>query len=312
MAISNNKQRHLDIGAAILAAARPVFAGADAVLESREHLDATKENDRSVRERVMIDLAKLSRDNRWSLDDINSGVKMAATHENDDRNKKTLSTFLTEVKYATFPNVRDQFDTILAAVNTAWETEQGDYEVDKDTPRPIRAAFTRRYHAIVRTLKQVSDGVEIATPDDVKRLAESFDPTLSATKQFKRITGAIDTLREVYELFPVKALVEAATWLDGVTEEHLAAAKKATQDAVKLAPLPDTAKPVSPASGAPSAKASMPSAEALAKAKVAAKAKAAPVVTTGVSETMIDDLLNDALPEMVVPTAQVKLLTAAA
>jgi hypothetical protein len=284
-------QRALEIGALIQSAALPSVGAADAKAEARLVLEGRAEDERGIREGIMLRLAFLSSVNKWSVDEIDAGVKCAPKGLNDETSEKTMKTFVSEARNSMHPLVRDRFTDITTVVNDAWNDEQVEIASAKAAgvaaDAPIKKAFSRRYHALVRTLKAiVKDGRSITTVVDFVAFARDCDPDHNPERIAARVEKISKDLRDFFVDFPHEDLKLTADYLASIDVDALIkarAAKLAAQSGAGVGVPAEPPEPAKPASGQRSA-----------TAKVVSPAPAPAPASTG--EVDIDALLNDALP----------------
>ena len=195
---------------------------------------------KSQRESIMSTMARLSREQAWTAPEIKAACKLVegggeAAGSNApaiEVANKAMRTFLSDVKRAISPLVRDSFETILAARNAAWDAEEAAVAAAKQIEgsgkpaTPCKKLWGRRYHALNNMTKITEERVyTFATADDVVRWAVDNDPDLDADKVEARLKKIIAQLEDLAVRFPVDELTEAATYLDRVTGDMLIASR---------------------------------------------------------------------------------------
>lgn len=243
----------------------------------------------SKREAIMGQIADLSLADNWTTDEIKSASKIAIEAHNNLTTAKAMANFITEIKKAAHPHVRDHFKALVSIRDTAWQAETDQLEMAKGTnikvPTPLRKWAKRSYHLLTFSLKACEDGVLFQTCEDIVDYATAHDPDHNAKKVMERLKAIHATLAAFYVDFPDDDVGFAVDTLGKVTAEALTKARNS-----KIA---ENAAPVMPVVSAPvvSAPATIPT--------VVKNTRPAPVVATTTTviddQAIIDDLLGDNL-----------------
>lgn len=178
------------------------------------------------RESIMVAIAELSLAGLWTKVEIKLACKNAALKHNNTENKNAFAAFVGECKNAAAPLARAHVPALLAARNAAWDTEAEQLKLDPSAPAPLKKAFKRKYHALIRAMAATDDGVLLDTPDKLVAYAQQHDPDHDADKVRKRLDKIQQDLADFAVDFPVEIFGYVITRLDGVTKEDLTTARK--------------------------------------------------------------------------------------
>jgi hypothetical protein len=200
----------------------------------------------NAREDQLVTLANFSASETWSLSDIDNGVAQALKERNGK--DTSINTFANEIKRACHPNAREHVSSLAELAVDVWEAEM---DGGKDAPRPLRQAFTRRYHMLQRMIGEcITSRRMLKSSVDVVEWAISLDPSKDPTKAFKRAKALRSAVQDLMGEFPGLEQLHACN-------EELYALVSMGVDAFKsdtsqkaLQPKPEVRKPT-PAPAAP-------------------------------------------------------------
>lgn len=232
----------------------------------------------NARELTMIKLADLSLKNNLELHEIGAVLRIVKT--GNAQTPKAIETFMGEAAHAMHPAVRKYVPGIVALRTNAWDLERANFEAGgKDTPQPIKLAFSRKYHLLITMFTEAKVGKYLRTVQDVIEFCEGRNPLLNAETQAKRVQKAVAELMAVYAHFADDDLKSAADVLAQVTKETLAASRRV---AARPAPAPVVMDDTAP---------DAPDVQTIQVEKVA-EATATVVGEPKSHDEVVDDLLN--------------------
>lgn len=281
--------------AAIASAFKAAF---DGIVDASRTLDTAKQGVRdaddagdSVKERVLVNAAKVSREKGFTADQLNS-VKRADLIADWSKGRNytpgSLSQFATEIARAMHPSARDHVESALTLSRTLWEQERDAAKVARlaktEVIEPLKDAYSKRYQMFVGSTGMLAahvkaDAVHKKTglPEhphlthelaaDPHALAEAnADASQGSEKRAASVVNrALETLNELAKDFPEPNLQAAIKSLANATTERLASAR----NTLIREQAPRTPSPVAPPAPKPApAKASTnaPSADQVAEA----------------------------------------------
>ncbi len=205
--------RTTSIAAQIRGAMDPILAADDAAALAKEAADAAKGETVNVRQGILGSLASLAHDGDWTPSDVVNGLTHMLAGQNDDRTKKTLSTFASEAKLAMHPTVRGFFQEFVDLRNEAWDAETAALKADKAAPQPLRRTFKRAYHMLKEMLLAGTkpapegvnpDGIGLCPPDaeGLVAWANARSPDIDPDKALKELTALKQKLGAICDQFP--------------------------------------------------------------------------------------------------------------
>lgn len=189
---------------------------------------AAGETANSKRVTVMSMVAKLAHDNNWDIREAKLAAPIAASKNNSDVTKGTVTTFMYELVHAMHPFVREHFDGLWSIVDDAWKAEEEQTKVNANANVPVHKAWKRKYHALtLGAMKMVEDGLPCFTIADLTAHAVTCDPDHDAKKIYKRLEKIRADLAAFHVDFPADDIGHAMETLAKVTLDHLVAAQAA-------------------------------------------------------------------------------------
>jgi hypothetical protein len=205
----------------------------DKVAEVQNQLRKTEDAERTVRESVMVRLAKLSIKNNWTAAHIEDGVNLAlkafADNHNGQMLPSSLNQFKGELKRAMHPSAREHISEAITTGNAFWGKEVDNAkavrEANKHLPEgtkavapkePLKRAFQRRYHLIAGDkglLQAHIDGLASAglTDDPVAlagyRVRTTREDPDEAAKVIARLVKQISVIHEEFPAAELEAII---------------------------------------------------------------------------------------------------------
>lgn len=236
-----------DIVRQIRGAALP-FLGSDATSkDAREASQQASQAHTLNREEIMVALAELSMQGQWSAGDVKTAARTAAGLSTRVESEKALATFIGEASKAMLPKVRSHVPNLVHVRDLAWEAEKLAYAEDKDSPTPLRKAFSRGYHCLMQMMVLAENGRVIENVSELMEWAAERDPDLDIEKVKKRLKSIRDTLAAFYSDWPVDDIQVCMQALDEVSEGSLKASRagiaSAAEARMQAHPLRDLPKP---------------------------------------------------------------------
>lgn len=198
-----------------------------AVLRRDHHADDAKDAAAGAkmgavaeREGQMIHLAALSRDYQWGATEADDILADAiAAFADDKRAKRTLSTLKSEFRCAVHHNVRGRMADMAALRDTAWGAEVTMRMADKAAPTPLKDAFKRSYHVLMRMMTAAKEGRFLDTEQELLDFAAECDTSKSLPTLIKKVREMGATLAEMLAPYPNNMqLRDIATLLSYVEE----------------------------------------------------------------------------------------------
>lgn len=193
-----------DIARQIRGAALP-FLGTDA--SRKDAADASQlaaTHHTNNREGIMSELALLSQAGQWSSGEVKGAAKIAADMSAKIETEKAMATFIGECKRAMHPKVRAYVSDMIAVRDLAWEAERAAYAEDKDTPTPLKKAFSRGYHCLIAMFGETEENSRVFdSVGELLAFAAERDPDLDLDKVKKRLARIRDQLAGFYADWPV-------------------------------------------------------------------------------------------------------------
>ena len=118
-----------------------------------------------------------------------------------------------------------------------WNTETEMLAADKSSPKPLRKAFVRQYHMLIRTFAEAQKGRVFTKASDVIAWAEECDPDLDLPKvmaRLERIKGELSAFHSDWPVDDIRVCVDA---LGDVDKKALKASRSAVvSNVVPIAP----------------------------------------------------------------------------
>lgn len=209
-----------DIARQIRGAVLPILAADTDTKDAKDEAQAKSQAGVSLRESIMIALADLSQKGQWSEREVSAAAAKAASMTNN-KDDKSLSTFIGETKRAMHPLVRSYVGTLIDLRDAVWTAETEAKTLDKDAPAPLRKAFSRQYHLLIAMFGEAQEGNVFEDAASVIAFAELNNPDLDYKKVHKRLTKIKADLAAFYHDFPVDDIQLCVDTLNEVTEKAL-------------------------------------------------------------------------------------------
>lgn len=210
-----------------------VFAKDATRTEAKDLLAEASNEATNERVNALIGFAKAANGGDWLTDDIGAGIDRAIAQRN--AKETSIVTFAAEIKRACHASVRAHVGAMFDLATVAWDAEG---ELDKKAVKPLRKAFSRKYHLVVgRMFEQAIAGRYFADTDALVSYAIECDPDLDYKKVAKRLKAIREQLASFAADFPVDGLIECNAFLNAITPEDLRASREApatTTDAPKV------------------------------------------------------------------------------
>jgi hypothetical protein len=205
----------------------------DKVAEVQGQLRATEDSERTVRESVMVRLAKLSIKNNWTEGHIDDGIKLALeafkARSNANLLPSSLTQFKGELRRAMHPSARAHIADAITTANAFWGEEVNNAktvrEANKHLPEgtkavapkePLKQTFQRRYHLIAGDkglLQAHIDGLQSAglTDDPVAlanyRIRTTREDPDEAAKVIARLVKQITVIHDEFPAAELEAII---------------------------------------------------------------------------------------------------------
>lgn len=184
-------------------------------------------------------IAGLSSANAWTDSEIKAAIerakKMSNDNPDDNRSDKSLGVFISEMNRVASPKVRDVFNTLADACETAWSEEArllNDAENKREVDAPVHKYKSRIWHLTIDIARRVHKGeLVVHGPYDVITWCKDHDPDEDAAKIAKKIEVMIETLQGFYSEFAHAGIYDAMEHLGGIDEDSLKAVRKRDQGA---------------------------------------------------------------------------------
>jgi hypothetical protein len=256
-------ERELDIAQRIRGLALRIADDLDDKFTAMDAAQAASGNEQTGRMGILVEVAELSQSQQWTDTEIKLAAARAKSmamdnRPDEDRTKKTVGVFCSEMQVPAHPSVRARFPTILAACQDAWNRENAEKAVTPISARseldqPVHKYKSRLYQLILEVTRAVRDNkVVVVNYEDVVNWARQNDPDHDDEKIAKRIGAIIIALHEMAKDFGDEDLKLAETYLRNITPKKLRASRAAmgntTTTVSKITPQPkvekSTTKPV--------------------------------------------------------------------
>jgi hypothetical protein len=223
------QSRVSDIAAQIRGACSAILDTQEGIITQQDALNATRDDNRSVRLQAMVAVADMSASGKWFPGEITAACKHAAESGNrQDKAAKSLATFISEMKNCADPKVRDQFKALVSAVETAWADEAQAVKMDENAPTPLRKCWARAYHAVSSMARHIKEhGGTYTTAQAIVQFAEDHDPAFDVKRVHKRMQSLVTELQAMFREFPHDEIKTAADFLELVKPEDLVKAREA-------------------------------------------------------------------------------------
>lgn len=174
----------------------------------------------SIRETVMGDIARLSRDNAWREAEVKAACKALKAGDNS----QTLVTFMSEIMNVAHPNVRDQFNDLVSLRDALWPAD-ADPELNPVNP-DVAKCWNRRYHMLTQMTRVVRKGEGAFNGvEDVIEYARNNNPDEDPEKVQKKLEKIAETLGDMFLIFPDEDLKLASEYVAGIDAKKLIAAR---------------------------------------------------------------------------------------
>jgi hypothetical protein len=198
-----------------------------AKVEASDALKGATDNDMSVKEALMRELADLAIKGNWDMDHAKEGMKaaIAAYKANDPKTVGTLTQFAKECERVIHPlareHVADAFDEaqrlwdaegakIAAADKAVKDAKEAGEKIERPhVDTPLRDAFKRKWHMVVGSTgllaSRASDSeARSSAAVDAHLLADVVvhDERTDATRAARAIKRAVDTIEDIAAEFP--------------------------------------------------------------------------------------------------------------
>lgn len=221
-----------DIARQIRGAVLPILAADTDTREAKEaHANASQQGV-SLRESIMISLAALSQKGQWTEREVSAAAAKAASMSNN-KDDKSLATFIGETKRAMNPLVRAHVPTLIDLRDASWDAETEAWNLDKKSPTPLRKAFKRKYHMLITLFGEAEKGNVFEDTASVIAFAEANDPSLDYKKVAERLKKIRSDLAAFYHDFPVDDIQLCVDTLNEVTEKALKSSREENTVPVK-------------------------------------------------------------------------------
>lgn len=219
-----------DIAAKIRGACLGINEPDEAKKALQDQLNEAASESRNARERIMLTVAQMSHDDRWTAGEITAACKHAVETGNKMQSDKALATFISEVKNVAHPDVREVFPDLVDLRDAAWNAETQELamaDTGDKPPAPLRKAFSRAYHMLGAMVRAVKEGeAAFDTTEAVVAFAEARNPDHDPDRVAKRIEGIVKTLNAMFADFPHDDLKSCSEYLTLLKPEDLIAARK--------------------------------------------------------------------------------------
>lgn len=300
--------------------AQQVMQPAQEISDAAKDLQDKRDDTMSLKEQLMIQVAKMSAAEAWTAGEINQAAKEAgkvqanrAEGEKPTAGEKAMGVFISDLRQVAHPMVAAKFISLVALRDDAWAREDDAYknaetkEAKAEVARPCRKLWQRKYHMLMSMVRNTID--EKASFDhvqDVIDFAVANDPDLDVERIKARLLTAVKSLTDIYNDFAHDDIKCAIDFLSVIDADDLKACKVRKIEAQTsaetesnvpndraqtVAPKPIAAKPAKPASKP-------------------AKPNASPVTIAGLDD--LDAITNDAAVAQAQAAAHLAQLNAAA
>lgn len=218
-------QRQALIASALHQACAPITEAHKITTDAKDALDGVRDGEMGIREGIMAQVAQLSIQGNWTKAELKAATK-AAIGQINDKDNKTLATFISEVRRAGLPGAREHFAALLDLRDKAWDAETEQKNLDNTAPTPIRKAWARKYHFLLTgLLGAAEDGLILTTVDECVAYARDNDPAHNLDKIFAKIEAARKALADIYVDFPADDLGHVVDTLTNLDKKVLEVAR---------------------------------------------------------------------------------------
>lgn len=223
---SPNSARVATIAQAIRNACVPFLGANTAKGDARLAFQDASKAETSLREQIMLSVADLSQAGRWTPGEIAQAAAKAAAMSNS-ASEKALANFIGETKRAMDPNVRAHVPALVNLRDLCWNTETEMLTADKSSPKPLRKAFVRQYHMLIRMFAEAQKGRVFTKASDVIAWAKECDPDLDLDKVMARLERIKGELSAFYSDWPVDDIRVCVAALGDVDQKALKTSRSA-------------------------------------------------------------------------------------
>ena len=235
---SPNSARVATIAQAIRNACVPMLGADQERSDARKALQDATRAESSLREQIMLGVAGMSQSGQWTPGEIAQAAAKAAAMSNNE-SEKALVNFIGETKRAMDPNVRGHVPALVNLRDLCWNTETEMLAVDKSSPKPLRKAFVRQYHMLIRMFAEAQKGRVFINASEVIAWAEACDPDLDLDKVMARLAKIKDELSAFHTDWPVDDIRVCVAALGEVDRKALKTSRPVVvSNVVPIAPTP--------------------------------------------------------------------------
>ena len=224
------------IAQAIRNACVPMLGADQERSDARKALQDATRAESSLREQIMLGVAGMSQSGQWTPGEIAQAAAKAAAMSNNE-SEKALVNFIGETKRAMDPNVRGHVPALVNLRDLCWNTETEMLAVDKSSPKPLRKAFVRQYHMLIRMFAEAQKGRVFTKASDVIAWAKECDPDLDLDKVMARLEKIKGELSAFSSDWPVDDIRVCVAALGDVDKKALKTSRSAVvSNVVPIAP----------------------------------------------------------------------------
>ena len=243
-----------DITNTIRSLAQKVMQPAQDVADAAEALNDQRAGVTSLREQLMLEVAKLSAEQAWTKGEIDTAAKQAAAtnanrpkEDKPTQGEKTMGVFISDLRQVANPKVCTHFASLLGMRDTAWQMEDDAYaaaETKEDkalVARPCRKLWGRKYHMLMALVRDtIDDKAAFHHTSIIIQYALDNDPDLNADKVKARLDAIVGKLTEIYADFKHDDIKVCIDFLGVLDVDQLIAAKvgKSLTSVVNTTPQP--------------------------------------------------------------------------
>lgn len=224
----------------LLGTVAPAMSARDNVVDKSKELQDASAEATNQREALMANIAAAADANVWTVSEVESACQIAGKKLNNDAQRKSFGTMVSEIKLAANEKVRARFADVVRLRNVAWAEEEmaaaAAKKAEIECERPCKLAFARAYHMLTGMLRAVIDTpadhpFPFNTTADVVSFAQARDPRRDPAKVAKQIESLVNNLRAFHALFPVQSIGDMVEYAQSITADTLTAEMKALADA---------------------------------------------------------------------------------
>jgi len=237
--ISLDHARVAKIAQTIRNACVPILGADAAKSDARTAFQEASRAEISLREQIMLGVAGLSQKGQWTPGEIAQAAGKAAAMSNNE-SEKALANFIGETKRAMDPNVRGHVLALVNLRDVCWDTETAMLATDKLSPRPLRKAFIRQYHMLIRMFAEAQKGRVFTNASEVIAWADECDPDLDLDKVMTRLERIKGELSAFYTDWPVDDIRVCVDALGDIDKKMLRASRDARSIISNVVPMVPT------------------------------------------------------------------------